>query len=241
VIYNIDLVAPQQLVTGDSLFSPVRSFQLIFQADGNLVLYAVDDASFSPDVDQAEYTEAIWSTSSNGKGGLRCDMQRDGNFVIYSDTACIWDTKTFGHPGAFLRCQDDGNLVVYSTDGSPLWSSNTQAGRRGNEDTLGSNPPRPPLPPPPPPPQQVWWTSDGSTPGGPSKATVFGSGFAGDECSVVVAAAGFIPQTNYQGSISKGILVTTPCANYGQKWQVQVAAMADPGVVITETFECYNP
>lgn len=238
--YSRDLVAPQQLNPGDNLFSATRSFQLKFQTDGNLVLYAIDDATLPVDITQATYSKVIWNTQSNGKGANRCVMQADGNLVVYNNNTAIWSSHTSGHPGSFLRCQDDGNLVVYGPDGSVPWFSNTFAGRRGaaNQDTLGSYPPQPP---PTPPPQTLWFTADGSAPGsGNAGGTLIGSGFASDQCSVLVDGAGFIGAATYTGSISKGIKIKTPCANAGQPFTVHVNPVNDPSQTVKQQFVCYT-
>ena len=241
--YFRDLVAPAQLNPGDILFSATRAFQLIFQTDGNLVLYVIDDSTLPQDITQGKYTKALWSTATNGKGVVRCDMQADGNLVLYQGNGnAIWNSKTSGNPGAFLRCQDDGNLVIYLGANS-LWSSGTFARSHG-KSMGGLVPPQPPppTPPSPPPAQKVWWIPDGSAPGAsPSRATVYGSGFAGDACTVVVEGAGNIPNATFHGSISKGILVSTPCANLGQNCTVQVTADADKSLTIPANLQCYSP
>jgi pseudomonalisin len=68
------------------LFSATRSFKLIFQADGNLVLYVIDDASLPVDITQGQYSRAVWATGTNGMGAVRCVMQADGNLVLYTGT-----------------------------------------------------------------------------------------------------------------------------------------------------------
>jgi hypothetical protein len=164
-------------------------------------------------------------------------MQADGNLVLYvGNGRAVWASNTNGHPGAFLRCQDDGNLVIYLGGGS-VWASGTFARSHG-KSMGGFVPP----PPPPPPAQKVWWVPDGAAPGTqPERATVFGSGFAGDACTVVVDGAGFIRTATFHGSISKGIEVTTPCANLGQICTLHVTADADKNLTITVNLECYSP
>jgi hypothetical protein len=125
-----------RLMQGDVLFSATRAFELIFQTDGNLVLYAIDDATLPADTTQGSYSRAIWATGTNGMGATACVMQTDGNLVLYTaEDRPVWAAGTNGHPGAFLRCQDDGNLVIYSDD-SALWSSGTYARPQGG--SMGS-------------------------------------------------------------------------------------------------------
>ncbi len=136
-----DVKAGTRLNRGDSLFSPMCGFRLQMQEDGNLVLSPLDDTQM-PDaqsvlahIPQALscYHTPIWSTVTNipraGVGsGLYCEMQDDGNFVMYDeDWRPCFSTGSNGHPGAFLRLQNDGNLVIYSADLKVLWTSHTEA------------------------------------------------------------------------------------------------------------------
>ena len=132
--------AQNQLNPGDILFSATRAFQLTLQTDGNLVLYGLDDTSLSgalvpppPQlIPNARYTKVIWASGTNAPvGPVRCNMQTDGNLVLYDkDGSAVWSSGTNGNPGAFLRCQDDGNLVILAPNGTIIKSSNTYAGSR---------------------------------------------------------------------------------------------------------------
>lgn len=109
----------KSLTSGQFLMSPNRRAQLIMQTDGNLVLY-----------DLASGHAALWGSMTNGKGGVRADMQSDGNFVVYNaNHNPLWASGTDKHPGAFLAVQDDGNVVVYAGT-QPLWSSKTDGFRK---------------------------------------------------------------------------------------------------------------
>jgi hypothetical protein len=124
--------AQEKLNLGDILFSATRSFQLILQTDGNLVLYCIDDGDLPVDITKGTYSRVIWASGTNGLGAKRCNMQDDGNLVIYDGSSkALWESASDGNPGAILRCQDDGNLVIYAPGGTPLWNSNTFAGSRG--------------------------------------------------------------------------------------------------------------
>jgi hypothetical protein len=149
--YFRDLTPPNHLNSGDVLFSATRNMQLIMQADGNLVLYVIDDASLPQDITQASYVKPVWSSGTNGDGPGHCDMQNDGNLVVYNTRGKPWSSGTQGNPGAFLRCQDDGNLVVFGPNGAILWPSKTSAGPRagtnfgkaipiGDDASGGTNP-----------------------------------------------------------------------------------------------------
>lgn len=108
------LVADEALWPGDSLRSADGRFLLVYQTDGNLVLY--DDQGVP-----------IWASDTGGTSTGVAVMQSDGNFVIYdASNVPIWASgDSYGHPGAYLILQSDGNLVIYDVDGSPLWATGT--------------------------------------------------------------------------------------------------------------------
>jgi hypothetical protein len=113
---------------GDNLFSATRAFKLTLQSDGNLVLYVIDDGALPVDISQGKYLVPLWWTRTQGTDASHCEMQDDGNLVLYDDSGRVFfSSGTQGHGGSFLRLQDDGNLVVYSFDGHALWSTQTNA------------------------------------------------------------------------------------------------------------------
>jgi hypothetical protein len=97
-----------ELNPGVVLQSPNRVYQLIFQTDGNLVLYANGSS--------------IWATGL--VHGWTLAMQSDGNLVLYNILhQPVWTSNTEGNPHSKLVLQDDGNLVIYdATSGKPLWT-----------------------------------------------------------------------------------------------------------------------
>lgn len=110
---NDKLVPDQELAQEAKINSANGNFSLVFQQDGNLVLY---DQKNSP----------LWSSGTNGQKASRCVMQKDGNFVIYNIfKEAIWSSNTYGYENSILVLHDNGNLVLYSTDGSILWHTNT--------------------------------------------------------------------------------------------------------------------
>jgi hypothetical protein len=140
--FSRDLRPGWRLNPGDSLFSPLGGFRLVFQHDGNLVLYVIDDTRIPGDsaqivwhsLDLMEiYQDTIWSTKTHAAGpsagvAAYCMMKDDGNFVILDeDDKMCFQTGTQGNPGAFLRCQDDGNLVIYTRQNKAIWQSKTYA------------------------------------------------------------------------------------------------------------------
>jgi len=105
------LTGDQRLYPDQSLYSPSGRFRLIYQLDGNLVLY--DGGS------------PIWASNTFGSPGFAI-MQLDGNFVVYDAGGTpVWDSGTVGNGGAYVALQDDGDLVVYRSDGAAAWWSGT--------------------------------------------------------------------------------------------------------------------
>jgi len=110
--------APDTLASGQSLFvgqsrtSIDGQFQLVYQSDGNLVLYGPGGS-------------VHFASCTEGTSPGQVAMQGDGNLVIYNGSGSpIWWTATDGNPGAYLAVQPDGNLVIY-TPGTPntaLWN-----------------------------------------------------------------------------------------------------------------------
>jgi hypothetical protein len=104
------LAAGARMTPGQSLSSLDGRFRLLYQGDGNLVLY--DDALQSP----------VWWSGTNGRSAGLVGMQGDGNLVIYDAAVTpLWMTGTAANASARLVLQSDGNLVVYTADGRPVW------------------------------------------------------------------------------------------------------------------------
>ncbi len=105
------LIGDQRLNPDQSIYSANGRFRLIYQLDGNLVLY--DGGS------------PIWASNTFGDPGFAI-MQLDGNFVVYDAGGTpVWDSGTVGNDGAYLAVQDDGDMVIYRTDGAAAWWSGT--------------------------------------------------------------------------------------------------------------------
>ena len=99
-----------QLLPGQSLVSSNGRYRLVYQGDGNLVLY--DDVERS----------APWSSGTAGQSTGQVVMQIDGNFVIYdASTRPRWMSGTAPNANTRLVLQSDGNLVVYTADGRAPW------------------------------------------------------------------------------------------------------------------------
>ena len=99
-----------RLVAGESLTSLNGRFRLLYQPDGNLVLY--------DDVDGT----TPWNSGTAGGGAGQAILQSDGNFVVYDAQGNPgWFTGTGGNPNARLVLQDDGNIVIYNSSNQPVW------------------------------------------------------------------------------------------------------------------------
>lgn len=107
----------QNIEQNRKYWSDNNRYYLIFQNDGNLVVYNQNDRS-------------LWSSNTSGRG-WRAVFQDDGNLVVYSQReAVVYSTNTNGKRANRLTMQDDGNLVIYNRS-NPLWSSNTNMGNNG--------------------------------------------------------------------------------------------------------------
>jgi hypothetical protein len=104
------LVPGARLPPGQSITSPNSRYRLLFQTDGNLVLY--DDVERS----------APWSTGTAGINPAHVIMQTDGNLVVYDAAGRDhWASGSPGNLNAYLSVQNDGNVVIYRTDGESAW------------------------------------------------------------------------------------------------------------------------
>jgi hypothetical protein len=99
------------------VFSCDGKVKLVFQNDGNLVLYEV------------EGNKPLWDSRTYNQGATAAVFQNDGNLVVYKDQTALWDAKTGGNPGLVLILQTDFNLVIYRMSAGSivqaLWSTNT--------------------------------------------------------------------------------------------------------------------
>jgi hypothetical protein len=109
-----DMRPGELMLPGQSLASPDGQFQLVYQADGNLVVYRTGGG-------------ATWASNTGGTSAGVCVLQRDGNLVVY-DAARVprWASGTNGHQDIGLRLQTDGNLVLHR-DGQVIWQTGATA------------------------------------------------------------------------------------------------------------------
>ncbi len=104
-----DVLCPNSAVT-----SPSGMFQLVYQNDGNLVLYRNDGVP-------------LWWTGTDGTGGGHVSMEPGGNLSVMSSSGDeVFSTGTDGNPGAFLTVQDDGTVVIFAANGTPIFTAGGQ-------------------------------------------------------------------------------------------------------------------
>lgn len=107
------------LLPGDNLLSSDNMYKLLYQTDGNLVIYPNYGG------------QAIWSSNTAGKLPGKAVIQIDGNFVLYDkNNYPYWATNTYNKgAGPYrLTMQKDRNLVLYSNYNNriaALWNSKT--------------------------------------------------------------------------------------------------------------------
>jgi nucleoid-associated protein YgaU len=106
------LTEGQKLAKGESITSNNGAYTLTLQEDGNLVLYARDNA--------------VWATGTDGQDVQRAEVQTDGNFVLYTADKPVWASQTKGEKDVKLVIQDDRNLVLYAKGNDAVWSSKTE-------------------------------------------------------------------------------------------------------------------
>lgn len=100
------------LLPGDKLFSQNQKYYLIYQTDGNLVVY---DSTGNRQ----------WASNKEGTA-WRTYMQDDGNLVVYTDDSKpIWSSGVYGsqYKGSKLVVEDNGDLVIYHQN-QKIWSNN---------------------------------------------------------------------------------------------------------------------
>jgi hypothetical protein len=116
VIARGDIVYPsldagQVLAPDQSVKSPDGRFELMYQRDGDLVLYGPGRVR-------------VWSSGTEGETAGRAITEADGDFVVYdADGSEVWSAGSASHPGSYLIVQNDGHLAVYAPGYVRLWMS----------------------------------------------------------------------------------------------------------------------
>lgn len=107
------LTCGQTLKPGQFILSQNGLFKLIYQTDGNLVLYGWGGVP-------------LWNTETNGLVPGRVDMQSsDGHFVVYDASGkALWCSGVYGpqYINSQLRITDDGLLFTADSSGKVTWN-----------------------------------------------------------------------------------------------------------------------
>jgi hypothetical protein len=115
-----------KMCPGQMLVSPNKTYKLLLQTDGNLVLYSIGGKNGQ------NSDKPLWATNTREASYFDCNkvqliMQKDGNLVLYRfykiAPRATWNSGTNGKPASQLTLQDDGNLVLYGQ--TSFWDSRT--------------------------------------------------------------------------------------------------------------------
>lgn len=111
-------VAAGKSYGADAILLSHDSARLVFQGDGNLVLYKTTGGPWVP----------LWASNTGGRGGKSVSFQGDGNLVIYADGGRpVWASSTSGQ-GFTMTLRGDGNLAIYDGAGNARWQTGTSVG-----------------------------------------------------------------------------------------------------------------
>jgi hypothetical protein len=103
-----------KLMPGIRVWNCNRNGYLVYQSDGNFVLYRYDG-------------KALWSSDTPGRSAGYAIQQRDGNFVLYdSANKPYWATGTNGRTAAGFYIQEDLRLAIYHNN-TPVWITPQQS------------------------------------------------------------------------------------------------------------------
>jgi len=106
------LLPDEELVAGEQLTAANNRSKLVFQNDGNVVLFESD--------------EVIWSTNTAGQAATSFYLGTDGLLALYDkDDNVLWSAGASGFKPKEVILQDDRNLVIYAEDGSAPWATGT--------------------------------------------------------------------------------------------------------------------
>ncbi|GAA3830229.1 hypothetical protein GCM10022226_58840 [Sphaerisporangium flaviroseum] len=149
------LLSGEQLDVNEKLTSANGLFELVMQADGNLVLYQQTAPVAVPPIPPLPapgrdplrpigtrgtrfpdgVSAAYWSTDTwalpEEQRPIRAVMQADGHFVLYDEhNVPRWGSGTWGpaFTGPFLVLQDDGNLVIRHEGDRAIWATGVPGG-----------------------------------------------------------------------------------------------------------------
>lgn len=108
---NNTLATYGTLSSGQAIISPDGHYELVMQADGNLVEYIAGG-------------RALWASGTAGDDGAHAVMQAGGNLVLYNTAgAAVWSSNSRSTGCPELVIQNDGNVVIYSP--RAIWATHT--------------------------------------------------------------------------------------------------------------------
>ncbi|MGW1507411.1 DUF4241 domain-containing protein [Streptomyces mirabilis] len=110
-----EMLTGQVLFRRQSLVSPSGEYILVYQDDGNLVLYGYSEHG-------QEWVARTTHTHNMSDG--ECILQEDGNLVVYNrEGHAVWASGTNGFPVAGLKVRDSGILTLENETGGILWTT----------------------------------------------------------------------------------------------------------------------
>lgn len=118
----------------NNFFSQNGKFSLNMQADGNLVLYQLNERYKTEQHIRPLRQTPVWSTDTwnHPEETKGFHVQRDHNMCVYAGHTCIWASLSHndyydrvravgGH--VYLVLQDDGNLVLFDKLDNLVWAA----------------------------------------------------------------------------------------------------------------------
>jgi large repetitive protein len=87
--------------------------RLVFQADGNLVVYRDDTGA------------AVWASNTSGYPAATLSFQTDGNLVIYNGSTVLWASGTDGNADESAIVSASGNVTIVGALGQQIWQTAT--------------------------------------------------------------------------------------------------------------------
>lgn len=123
-IYEMD--SGDELFMGQRLITADNKYQLVYQSDGNLVIYGPSGA--------------LWASHKYSATPYRIAMNPNGDLVAYrKDGTSYWSSGSPGNNGATLRLKD-GDLAILAPNGGVRWNTGTyQAPSSGSSGGSGSS------------------------------------------------------------------------------------------------------
>ena len=107
-----------ELRPGLPTYSSNARYMVVFQHDGNLVVYDTQPATWVN----------VWNSGTYNRGGVRCVFQNDKNLVIYNaQNQPVWASNTSRNPRwtGELAIEDNGALAIRAQPGAghcPVWA-----------------------------------------------------------------------------------------------------------------------